>query len=85
MPKIYFKFFQRILGKLKLLTFPLPPCSLQSLTKEQYKGCPKSHCAKVRAYCPACDHLIRKISSGMSQKSGSLEEFKSFSEIEVEN
>ena len=28
-------------------------------------GCPKSHCAKVRAYCSACDHLIRKISSGI--------------------
>ena len=46
-------------------------------------GCPKSHCAKVRAYCSACDHLIRKISSGMFQKSSSFEEFNSFSEIDV--
>ena len=46
-------------------------------------GCPKSHCAKVRAYCSACDHLIRKISSGMFQKSSSFEEFNGFSEIDV--
>ena len=45
--------------------------------------CPKSHCAKVRAYCSACDHLIRKISSGMFQKSSSFEEFNGFSEIDV--
>ena len=30
---------------------------------------------KVRAYCTACDHLIRKISSGMFQESCSIEEF----------
>ena len=48
-----------------------------------YTGCPKSHCAKVRAYCSACDHLIRKISSGMFQKSSSFEEFNGFSEIDV--
>ena len=46
-------------------------------------GCPKSHCAKVRAYCSACDHLIRKVSSGMFQKSSSFEEFNGFSEIDV--
>ena len=46
-------------------------------------GCPKSHCAKVRAYCSACDHLIRKISSGMFQKSSSFEEFNGLSEIDV--
>ena len=46
-------------------------------------GCPKSHCAKVRAYCSACDHLICKISSGMFQKSSSFEEFNGFSEIDV--
>ena len=37
-------------------------------TKLKNTGCPKSHCAKVRAYCSACDYLIRKISSGMFQK-----------------
>ena len=46
-------------------------------------GCPKSHCAKVRAYCSACDHLICKISSEMFQKSSSFEEFNGFSEIDV--
>ena len=46
-------------------------------------GCPKSHYTKVRAYCSACDHLIRKISSGMFQKSSSFEEFDGFSEIDV--
>ena len=46
-------------------------------------GCPKSHYTKVRAYCSACDHLICKISSGMSQKSSSFEEFDGFSEIDV--
>ena len=48
-----------------------------------HTGCPKSHCAKVRAYCSACDHLIRKISPGMFQKSSSFEEFNGFSEIDV--
>ena len=51
--------------------------------REHNTGCPKSHCAKVRAYCLACDHLIRKISSGMFQKSSSFEEFNGFSEIDV--
>ena len=46
-------------------------------------GCPKSHCAKVQAYCSACDHLICKISSGLFQKSSSFEEFNGFSEIDV--
>ena len=46
-------------------------------------GCPKSHCAKDQAYCSACDHLIRKISSGMFQKSSSFEEFNGFGEIDV--
>ena len=46
-------------------------------------GCPKSHCAKVRAYCSACDHLICKISSGMFLKSSSFEKFNGFSEIIV--
>ena len=46
-------------------------------------GCPKSHCAKVWAYCSVCDHLICKISSGMFQKSSSFEEFNGFSEIDV--
>ena len=36
-----------------------------------------------RAYCSACDHLIRKISSGKVQKSSSFEEFNGFSEIDV--
>ena len=53
--------------------FPLNICT----------GCPKSHCAKVPAYCSACDHLIRKISSGLFQKSSSFEEFNGFSEIDV--
>ena len=35
-------------------------------------GCPKSHCAKVQAYCSACDHLIHKISSGITHVHGSL-------------
>ena len=35
--------------------------------KKTNTGCPKSPCAKVPAYCSACDHLIRKISSGMFQ------------------
>ena len=48
-----------------------------------YTGCPKSHCAKDQAYCSACDHLIRKISSGMFQKSSSFEEFNGFGEIDV--
>ena len=48
-----------------------------------YTGCPKSHCAKVRAYCSACDHLIRKIFSGMFQKSSLFEEFNGLSEINV--
>ena len=51
--------------------------------KRSTTGCPKSHCAKVRAYCSACDHLIRKISSGMFQKSSSFEEFNGFGEIDV--
>ena len=46
-------------------------------------GCAKSHCAKARAYCPAFDHLICKISSGMFQKSSSFEEFNDFSKIDV--
>ena len=46
-------------------------------------GCPKSHCAKVRAYCSACVHLICKFFSGMFQKSSSFEEFNGFSEIDV--
>ena len=41
------------------------------------------HCAKVRVYCSACDHLIRKISSGMFQKCSSFEEFHGFSKIDV--
>ena len=49
----------------------------------KYTGCPKSHCAKVWAYCSACDQLICKITSGMFQKSSSFEEFNGFSEIDV--
>ena len=83
----------------------------------QITECPKSHCAKVRAYCSACDHLpgcaapiyvslrpegnvcccfnnkawgpqasdhlICKISSGMSQKSSSFEEFNGFRKTDV--
>ena len=55
----------------------------QVAIRVNHTGCPKSHCAKVRAYCSACDHLIRKISSGMFQKSSSFEEFNGFSEIDV--
>ena len=51
--------------------------------KKTNTGCPKSHCAKVPAYCSACDHLIRKISSGMFQISSSFLEFNGFSEIDV--
>ena len=46
---------------------------------------PKSHCAKVQAYCSACDHLIRKISSGMFQESSSFETYGQFSDIDVFN
>ena len=42
-----------------------------------------SHCAKVWAYCSAPGHPIRKISSGMLQKSSSFEEYTTFYEISV--
>ena len=56
---------------------------LKPVAIRESTGCPKSHCAKVRAYCSACDHLICKISSGMFQKSSSFEDFNGFSEIDV--
>ena len=63
--------------------FGKTPAVGQATTGSEYTGCPKSHCAKVRAYCSACVHLIRKISSGMFQKSSSFEEFNGFIEIDV--
>ena len=65
-----------------LLEFNTSKCKVMHLTKST--GYPKSHCAKVRAYCSACDRLIRKLSSGMLQKSSSLEEFNGFGEIDVQ-
>ena len=44
-------------------------------------GCPKSHCAKVRAYCSASDHLIHKISSRMLQENSSFEEYYKFKSV----
>ena len=62
------------------LNFESLRLSIHSLV---FQRCPKSHCAKVQAYCSACDHLIRKISSGIIQKSSSFEEFNGFGEIDV--
>ena len=54
-----------------------------SLISKKSTGCSKSHCAKVWAYCSAPGHLIRKISSGMFQKSSSFKEYTRFCEIGV--
>ena len=63
------------------------PSTLSTLpySQSRFRGCPKSHQAKlkVQAYCSACDHLIRKFSSGMFHKSSSSEEFNGVSEIDV--
>ena len=70
---------ENTLGGYFLPAFAIPSNEPGNLTISS-TGCPKSHCAKVRDYCSACDHLIRKISSGMFQKSSS---FNGFSEIDV--
>ena len=62
-------------------SFSIPPLVIAGTNipySKETTGCPKSHCAKVWAYCSACDHLICKISSGMFQKSSSFEEFNGF-------
>ena len=44
-------------------------------------GWPKSNVSKVRAYCSACDHLIRKIFSGVCWISHWFEEYLKIIEI----
>ena len=46
-----------------------------------YTAWPKSNVSKVRAYCLASDHLIRKIFSGMSRVSHWFEEYLKIIEI----
>ena len=46
-----------------------------------YTVWPKSNVSKVRAYCSASDHLIRKIFSGMSRVSHWFEEYLKIIEI----
>ena len=50
-----------------------------------YTGSPKSHCAKVWAYCSAPSYPICKNFSGMFQKINPFEEYttRTFSEIGV--
>ena len=47
----------------------------------KYTGWPKSNVSKVRAYCSAPDHLIRKIFSGECRDSHSFEEYLKIIEI----
>ena len=44
-------------------------------------GWPKSNVSKVRAYCSASDHLIRKIFSGVCRVSHCFEEYLKIIEI----
>ena len=44
-------------------------------------GWPKSNVSKVRAYCSASDHLIRKIFSGVCRVSRWFEEYLKIIEI----
>ena len=44
-------------------------------------GWPKSNVSKVRAYCSASDHLIRKIFSGVCRDSHWFEEYLKIIEI----
>ena len=46
-----------------------------------HTGWPKSNVSKVRAYCSASDHLIRKILSGMCRDSHWFEEYLKIIEI----
>ena len=45
-------------------------------------GWPKSYVSKVRAYCLASDHLIRKIFSGVCRDSHWFEEYLKIIEID---
>ena len=48
----------------------------------QYTGWPKSNVPKVRAYCSASDHLIRKIISGVCRDIQWFEEYLKIIEID---
>ena len=48
-----------------------------------YRGCHRPNEAKVRAYCSASDHLIRKIFSGVCRDSQWFEEYLTIIKIDV--
>ena len=65
--------------------FQIIKCRKTLLTKcRTYRdtGWPKSNVSKVRAYCSASDHLIRKIFSGVCRDRHWFEEYLKFIEID---
>ena len=52
-----------------------------NVTVFEFTGWPKSNVSKVRAYCSASDHLIRKIFSGVCKVSHWFEEYLKIIEI----
>ena len=54
----------------------------QLLNNETYTGWPKSNVPKVRAYCSASDHLIRRIFSGVCRDIHWFEEYLKIIEID---
>ena len=53
----------------------------ESDRKPDHTGWPKSNVSKVRAYCSAPDHLIRKIFSGVCRVGHWFEEYLKIIEI----
>ena len=51
-------------------------------SRKKHTGWPKSNVPKVRAYCSASDHLIRKIFSGVCRDIYGFEEYLKIIEID---